>query len=156
MAAKPTPGGSDGTYGTELNEFLDVSLADDGKVKDGAVLEAATEAGDGDRTIADKGWADAAPAAQMTPTSYANEESVTYPNGLIEKNGFKSAAASVVVSFAVAFPTALKTIQLTTISTIGDFDDYQVDNGTYSKTGFTAQVAGTTNLSGFFWTAKGY
>ena len=38
MAAKPTPGGSDGTYGTELNEFLDVSLADDGKVKDGAVF----------------------------------------------------------------------------------------------------------------------
>ena len=38
MAAKPTPGGSDGTYGTELNEFLDVSLASDGKVKDGAVI----------------------------------------------------------------------------------------------------------------------
>ncbi len=38
MAAKPTPGGSDGTYGTELNEFLDVSLASDGKVKDGAVF----------------------------------------------------------------------------------------------------------------------
>lgn len=37
MAAKPTPGGSDGTYGTELNEFLDVSLAADGKIKDGAV-----------------------------------------------------------------------------------------------------------------------
>lgn len=38
MAAKPTPGGSDGTYGTELNEFLDVSLASDGKVKDGAAF----------------------------------------------------------------------------------------------------------------------
>ena len=33
MATKPTPGGSDGTYGTELNAFLDVSLAADGKVK---------------------------------------------------------------------------------------------------------------------------
>lgn len=38
MATKPTPGGSDGTYGTELNEFLDVSLASDGKIKDGAVF----------------------------------------------------------------------------------------------------------------------
>lgn len=38
MATKPTPGGSDGTYGTEMNAFLDVSLADDGKVKDGAVF----------------------------------------------------------------------------------------------------------------------
>ena len=38
MAEKPTPGGSDGTYGTELNAFLDESLASDGKVKDGAVF----------------------------------------------------------------------------------------------------------------------
>lgn len=53
MAIKPTPGGSDGTYGTELNAFLDESLASDGKIKDGAVLAAATEAADGDRTITD-------------------------------------------------------------------------------------------------------
>ncbi len=38
MATKPTPGGSDGTYGTELNAFLDISLASDGKVADGAVF----------------------------------------------------------------------------------------------------------------------
>ncbi len=36
MAVKPTPGGSDGTYGAELNAFLDESLAADGKIKDGA------------------------------------------------------------------------------------------------------------------------
>lgn len=42
MAAKPTPGGSDGTYGDELNEFLDVSLADDGKIKTEALQTDAT------------------------------------------------------------------------------------------------------------------
>ncbi len=56
MATKPTPGGSDGIYGTELNAFLDVSIADDGKIKDGAVLEAATETADGDRTVVDLGY----------------------------------------------------------------------------------------------------
>ena len=57
MATKPTPGGSDGTYGTELNAFLDESLASDGKIKDGAVLEAATETADGDRTVVDLSYA---------------------------------------------------------------------------------------------------
>ncbi len=38
MATKPTPGGSDGTWGTEYNAHLEVSLAADGKIKDGAVF----------------------------------------------------------------------------------------------------------------------
>ena len=38
MATRPTPGGSDGTWGTELNAHLAVSLATDGKVLDGAVF----------------------------------------------------------------------------------------------------------------------
>lgn len=95
-------------------------------------------------------------SANWTPTSYANEESVTFPNGLIMKQGSESASTSVVVSFAVAFPNAIKTIQLTTVSTIGDFDDFQVDSGSVSTSGFTAQVAGTTNLASFYWTVIGY
>ena len=71
MVTKPTPGGSDGTYGTELNAFLDESLAADGKIKDGAVLEAATEVADGDRTVADKAYADngGQRAVDGTPTA---------------------------------------------------------------------------------------
>ena len=38
MATRPTPGGSDGTWGTKLNAHLAVSLATDGKVLDGAVF----------------------------------------------------------------------------------------------------------------------
>ena len=64
MATKPTPGGSDGTYGTEMNAFLDESLASDGKIKDGAVLEAATETADGDRTVVDLGYAKTGDADQ--------------------------------------------------------------------------------------------
>ena len=42
MATKPTPGGAAGTYGTELNAFLDVSIAADGKVKTEALQTDAT------------------------------------------------------------------------------------------------------------------
>lgn len=42
MATKPTPGGSDGTYGTEMNAFLDESLASDGKIKTEALQTDAT------------------------------------------------------------------------------------------------------------------
>ena len=57
MATKPTPGGSDGTYGTEMNAFLDVSLAADGKVLDGAVFSTSA-APTVDAGIANKKYAD--------------------------------------------------------------------------------------------------
>lgn len=91
-----------------------ITAGDDGKatLADGSLLAAATEAGDDDRTIADKAYADAAPAAQMTPTSMTggNESNgtVTLPNGLIMKWGDKSVANSATISFATetgsAFP----------------------------------------------------
>lgn len=107
MATRPTPGGSDGTWGTELNAHLAVSLATDGKVKDGAVLEAATESGDGDRTIADKGYVDEnIGSANYTPTSQtgANESNgeISFPNGLQMKWGQKSVSgdATLTITFA--------------------------------------------------------
>lgn len=57
MATKPTPGGSDGTYGTELNAFLDVSLASDGKVKTEALQTDAT-APSADAALANKKYVD--------------------------------------------------------------------------------------------------
>ena len=57
MATKPTPGGSDGTYGTELNAFLDISLASDGKVKTEA-LQSASTAPVADEALANKLYVD--------------------------------------------------------------------------------------------------
>lgn len=57
MATKPTPGGSDGTYGTELNAFLDESLASDGKIKTEALQTDAT-APSADAALANKKYVD--------------------------------------------------------------------------------------------------
>ena len=153
MATKPTVGGSAGTWGTELNEHLDVSLDTDGKVDDGAAQTTSAAPG-ADAELANKKYVNDEDTADHP--AYTGGESHTDGSGLIIKQGSKSAAASVVVTFAVAFPNAIKTIQLTTVSTTGDFDDFQVDSGSVSTAGFTAQVAGTTNLASFYWTAMGY
>ena len=60
MATKPTPGGSDGTYGTELNAFLDISLAADGKIKTEALQTDAT-APSADAALANKKYVDDTP-----------------------------------------------------------------------------------------------
>ncbi len=57
MATKPTPGGSDGTYGTEMNAFLDVSLASDGKIINEA-LQTASTAPVADAALANKKYVD--------------------------------------------------------------------------------------------------
>ncbi len=57
MATKPTPGGSDGTYGTELNTFLDVSLDVNGKIATEA-LQTASTAPVADAAVANKKYVD--------------------------------------------------------------------------------------------------
>lgn len=98
MAAKPTPGGSDGTYGTELNEFLDVGHDADGTHTKSQMLT-------------DLGY---------SPTTYAGEESMTWPNGRIEKTGqiLTLGASSGTITFGgvgteVPFPNDIVSVQLT-------------------------------------------
>ena len=57
MATKPTPGASDGTYGTEMNVFLDVSLDVNGKIATEA-LQTDSTAPVADAAVANKLYVD--------------------------------------------------------------------------------------------------
>jgi len=89
-----------------------------------------------------------------TPATYAGEQSITFPNGLIFKHGkVTSAAASGTVTFGTAFPTAAISITtadfnatyLTAMVTVTDFTVADFD---------WAGSAGT--YDGFYWQAWGY
>ena len=92
MATKPTPGASDGTWGTEMNAFLDVGHDADGTHTKSQMLT-------------DMGW---------SPTAFVGAESITFPNGMIVKFGQQIGVGSPqTVSFGAAFPTAIKAAYVT-------------------------------------------
>jgi hypothetical protein len=74
----------------------------------------------------------------FTPSSYAGEESVTLPNGLIMKMGISSSVstnASLTVNFGAAFNAAPITVQLTKLSPlkVDGLGELTVDNVTASE-----------------------
>lgn len=103
--------------------------------------------------VANKKYADDAPAAKMTPASYAGEESITFPNGLILKHGFITRTGNdTVVTFGTAFPTGLISVIFSPKSS----DDSQLTPSyhTDTVTGFT--INGTEAAwSGYSWQAWG-
>ncbi|KKN70122.1 hypothetical protein LCGC14_0434470 [marine sediment metagenome] len=86
MASLPTDGGSEGVWATLYNAFLLVGHSANG-------------------THNQEDW---------TPASYTGGESVTFPNGLILKQGTVSVGTNttVEVTYGVAFPTGVKTAQV--------------------------------------------
>lgn len=69
MATRPTVGGSDGTWGTELNDHLDISLDDDGKVDDGAA-QTTSAAPTADAELANKKYVDDQIAAAVAGAGF--------------------------------------------------------------------------------------
>jgi len=96
-------------------------------------------------------------AQTFVPASYAGEESVTLPNGLIMKFGSKSVAgdSSAAVSFATAFSTAIVQVQLTIKTSIPLNNDAGLSAISQTTSGFTIQngSSGTETVS---WMAIGY
>ena len=92
MATKPTPGGSDGTYGTELNAFLDVSLASDGKVINEA-LQTASTAPVADAALANKKYVDDQVDAEVTARSFGTLASLDSASNTLVKDGIYKAGS---------------------------------------------------------------
>lgn len=161
MAAKPTPGGSDGTYGAELNEFLDESLASDGKIKDGAVFSSSA-APTVDAGVTNKKHVDdnttMVPAITGAGTGYTGQESITFANGLILKHGEETVTANstVEVTYGAAFPTAFISAQATLKASSAAIEE---SAHVRSKSGSTTSILQVTNASSttsnVYWQAWG-
>ena len=90
-------------------------------------------------------------AAVFVPATYAGEESVTLPNGLIMKMGYSAGSAGT-VTFSTAFTTSLLSVCITIKDTAAQSTNATVTAD--SSTAFTYTSAGGT--TGVFWQAIGY
>ena len=98
-----------------------------------------------------KSYVDAT-AGGFTPSTYAGEESVTLPNGLIMKFGTVTSNGSVQsFTFATAFPNACLNLQGQR-SGVSD-DTVNLSYTVLSSTGWTMNP---TNAATYSWTAFGY
>ena len=85
----------------------------------------------------------------------ASKESVTLPNGRIEKTGaVVDATASGTVTFDAAFPNGIVSVMLTTVGSVAHNEQYQVE--TQQVGSFTWLHIQIANITGFNWTAIGY
>lgn len=89
---------------------------------------------------------------QFSPSTYNGQQSVTYPNGMIFKQG-QGETSPGRVDFTTPFPTAIISISLTPIYNNG-VADVVVKAGTQSVDGFNVLVNGV--LMDYYWQAWGY
>ena len=89
----------------------------------------------------------------MVPATYTGQESVTHSNGLIVKNGtVVYSGVPKAVAFGAAFPTGLKSIQLTVL--YGSDTNATPVFRSPSLSGFTVSVG--AQACTVYWEAKGY
>lgn len=129
MASLPSPGASDGVYGTILNEYLEVGHDTDGTHTKSQMLT-------------DMGW---------SPTAYVGGESSIEPNGKITKTGIVTAGAgSGSVSFAANFPTAAISISIAEKTTSAGVRSTGIDSLAVGGFDWVNQTVD------FYWTVIGY
>jgi hypothetical protein len=92
----------------------------------------------------------------FTPSPYAGEESITFPNGLIMKTGrTERTSTNTSVSFSTPFPTAIVAASVTIEDTSnGNVDAAANIGSTRSASGFN--IRSGTGPSHFNWIAIGY
>ena len=126
----------------------EVSVLDENDMSSDSATAIATQ-----RSI--KAYVDGAP--NFTPSTYAGEESVTLPNGLIMKWGKKNCSGdgNTAVSFGTGFPTACVNVQCTHNFNISVTSDAGVAAISVGQGGFT--IRNGDGISGnIFWQAIGY
>jgi hypothetical protein len=102
-----------------------------------------------------KAYVDGLP--NFSPLSYAGEESVTLPNGLIMKFGrvSKTTNGNHTVTFATPFPNSIVSVNAISNTTQPETISVMI-TGTPSLTTMIVGIFDEQHLSGFFWQAIGY
>jgi len=93
-----------------------------------------------------------------SPLSYAGEESITLPNGLIMKRGYVNRPGSgnnVVVTFDTAFPNSCMVPIITPRNESETVVSYDTSVSDMSKTGFDINNP-DESVDGYYWMAIGY
>ena len=98
-----------------------------------------------------------ATAGGFTPSTYAGEESVTLPNGLIMKFGYKATVATNdSISFSVAFPTVCVNVSATTAEANSN-SRWPMKVSSLAVGGFDIKHGNSTVTNhGAYWQAIGY
>ena len=92
---------------------------------------------------------------EWSPSSYAGEESVTFPNGLVFKHGTVAVGiSSGTVTFDTAFSTGLSNVQVSPRKDIGA-TGYTITIANPSTTSFEWGVSSTA-IDSIYWQAWGY
>jgi len=142
--------------GTGTANLIKADANDDAVLPDGAEL-ATSGAPTTDQAIANKKYVDDnVGSANYTPTSYANEESVTLPNGLIMKFGTATtltAQTDKTITFGTAFPTACKTAVVTGGDSDPSVDDF-ISAHTLAAASF--KIQSRLSMGSVHWIAIGY